>query len=551
MLIPSRMAVRRRRVFVVVYALLITCGMAWPLLTPWLHDQHEGYCYATRLITLAEGLSSQHAHPRWSPELAAGHGYPLLNFYPPGFSYLALAFLPLGAVTAVKVTVVLATFAGILLLYGLGRHVGGFAGGMVACTVGPLATYTTCNLYTRGDFAEYTAFFAAAGVAWALLYALKARMRPGPLLLFAAAFGAFVPLHTISSLVYTTIFVLIAAVMAARHRFSAARWLRLAGEFALGLALSAWYWLPALLEKRYVSTDRMLDGAYFIELHFTRSPNFFLAVSRSQPVLGLVITACFVFSLAAALKLRRKRVWLSLCGFIVLGCIMLNFPVSEPFWQHVPLVRYIQFPWRLNGPAVLFACAGMAAAVRVFRPWMRRRVLPAGAALFAVLWLLALAVSLQKLVWIQPCPGDLEPGVNHWVTTSGRDEYLPKGVDRAPIEFSAPLLTPQVVVESSSVSGAVIEAVVRCDSAQRVVIRQWAYPGWEVHVDDNPVAWRADDLGRLCLDVSPGRHEIRAEMRRTGIQKSAEWLSGLSAMLAGLGAIRLLRRSKRELEHGL
>ncbi len=52
---------------------------------------------------------------------------------------------------------------------------------MVACTVGPLATYTTCNLYTRGDFAEYTAFFAAAGVAWALLYALKAMHGAGAL----------------------------------------------------------------------------------------------------------------------------------------------------------------------------------------------------------------------------------------------------------------------------------------------------------------------------------------------------------------------------------
>lgn len=544
MRIPSSRLVRRRRAFVGIFALLLTCGLAWPLMTPWFYDQHEGFAYATRLLALAEGWSTQHAHPRWSPELAAGHGYPLLNFYPPGFSYLALPFLPLGSVTAVKLTVLVSTYVGILLLYGLGRHVGGFAGGLAAATLGATAPYTLCNLHTRGDFAEYVAFFAAAGVTWALLHALRSRMRTGPALLFAVALGAFVPLHTISSLVYTAIWVLVAGVLGARYRLAPSRWLRLAGGFALGLALSAWYWLPALLEKQYVSTERMLDQKYVIEDHFAELPRYFLGVSRSYQILGPVITTGFLFILFAAWKLPRRRTRLALCGLVVLGCILLNFDFSAPFWKHMPLVRYMQFPWRLNGPAILFTGLGVAAALRVFKPAVLRRFVAPGAVAFLLITIAGLGLSLNKIIWIEPDAQALSGSADHWLTASARDEYLPRGVVTDDVPLGSPLMSPENVVESASISGAEIEGVVKTDTARRVVIRQFAYPGWSVYVDGEAVEWQRDNIGRLVVEVPSGTHVIRAEMSRTGVQIFAEWLSALAVLLAGLGSVWLVRQRK-------
>jgi len=542
MLLPSIAANRRRRVFVGLYALLLTIGLCWPLLGPGFYDQHEGLSYMLRLNALADGWHAQGTHPRWSPELAGGHGYPLFNFYPPGFSYLALTFYPLGSLTAVKLTVLLATFLGVLCIYGLGRSLYGFEGGLVAATLAATAPYTLCNLHTRGDFSEYVAFYAAAGVLWTLLRALRRRVPWGPALGFAAAYGAFVPLHTISSLVYSALFAVIACALGLKARFGARTWARLLVAFTGGLMLSAWYWLPALTEKHLVATEQMLEGAFVVEDHFAQLPRYFTGLSRSVPVLGPLITLALAAAAVLALRSRRRALPLTLVSLAAL-CIVLNFALSRPFWQQAPLVRYIQFPWRLNGPVVLLVTVALVASLQPLLRGRLRIAASAGAVLLALVTVAGLAVSLGKVVWLTPEDSELRASVQRWTTTSVRNEFLPKAAVDDPTMAGAPLIVTEAELLRGDIDGTTLTAEIESATGTTVSFRQWAHPGWTSSIDGQPAQWQPDTVGRLSLRVPAGRHALQVKLERTGIQRSAEWISlATLALMLGMVAARSVRR---------
>ncbi|MBZ0137667.1 MAG: hypothetical protein K8I27_14980 [Planctomycetes bacterium] len=545
MVIPSRKRVWIRRLFVLAYAVILTIGITWPLLTPWFYDQHESLHYMTRLGVLAEGWASQGVHPRWSPELAAGHGYPLFNFYSPGFSYLGLLFLPLGEEWAVKSVVVVATLLGILCLYGLGRSLSGFAGGLVAATLCVTAPYTLYNIHSRGDFSEYVAFFVAAGVLWSLLHALRRRMSWGATLVFVTAYGAFVPIHTISSLVYSVVFALLGGAYALRKRFAARHWVRLVGAFAVGLMLSAWYWLPALTERHLVSTHAMIDGHYVIENNFAPSiSRYFVGFTRSAPIVGPVITGALAFVLVTACLAGRHRFQMMACLVVCAACILLNFPVSEPFWHNIPLVRYVQFPWRLNALVVLFAAIGVGLGARRLPRGLRRTPLTVSAMLFAAVSVVALGLALGKIDWTDPQPADYQATPARWLTTSGKEEFLPRGARREGIRLSEPLIQGAPRVLMASQTGTSVDAVVDAPHTTTVTVRQWAYPGWHARVDGQQVEWHADAAGRLTVTVPQGKHELHLELRRSGVQLASEWASAVTALLlmCGLAYTGLRRR---------
>jgi hypothetical protein len=546
MRLPGKAGNLRRRLFVLGYALVLTLGLCWPLVGPGFYDQHEGFTYAVRLNALVEGWASQGTHPRWSPELAGGHGYPLFNFYPPGFSYLALPFSPLGALAAVKLTVLLGTLLGLLCVYGLARSVSSFHGGIGAATLAAIAPYTMCNIHARGDFAEHLAFFAAAGVLWALLLALRRGLPAGRTLVFAAAYGAFVPLHTVSSLVYTALFAVIAVVWCAHRRFTFVRWARLAGGFALALMLSAWYWVPAILERRYVSTGRMLAGTYSIEEHFATLPGYFITLSRSQPVLGPAVTLALIAATVLALHRRRRVLPLTLAALAWI-CVLLNFEVALAFWDNMPLARYIQFPWRLNGPIVVLVAASLAASLRRLPRVVVRKGLVPAACVAALLTIAGLAVSLGKIVWLDPDNEDLRASTARWVTTSGVNEFLPAGAANNPGLANAPLIETSAEVISADISGTDIVAELHAAAPMDAVVRQWAYPGWRAFVDGQEVTWTADERGRLLVQLPQGRHSLQLRLHRTGVQWAAEWTSVAAlALLAGLGvAVWRHRRQRR------
>ena len=162
----------------------------------------------------------------------------------------------------------------------------------------------------------------------------------------------------------------------------------------LGLAISAWYWIPALLEGRYAQLEHQTTGYLNYSNHFRgldlvqpsllfdyaieagRTP---FAAGLAQAVLALLGAAAIV---AWWIKRRRPE---AQSAFFIAGLALATFlitPLSRPLWDNIPLLPFVQFPWRFLSVQAFFASLVIGyLAQRLPRPRLLAGVV--GAALLA------------------------------------------------------------------------------------------------------------------------------------------------------------------------
>ncbi|HEY6413122.1 MAG TPA: hypothetical protein VIX42_05515, partial [Edaphobacter sp.] len=132
----------------------------------------------------------------------------------------------------------------------------------------------------------------------------------------------------------------------------------------LGLALAAFYILPAAYERRYVQiTMAILPG-------LTPQDNFLFhrlgdpdhdGVLRTASIVATILIALTAIALIINALQRNKTRRLLLPLTILTATIsLLLLPISAPIWHYLPELRFLQFPWRLLAilaPALSLAIA--------------------------------------------------------------------------------------------------------------------------------------------------------------------------------------------------
>ncbi|HET7770438.1 MAG TPA: 6-pyruvoyl-tetrahydropterin synthase-related protein, partial [Chloroflexota bacterium] len=267
-----------------------------PRLNLW--DVDDSKNHLIRLYHLEWLIRNGVWYPRWVPELYLGYGYPLFNYYAPAFYYLTLA---LKAVTrtdfwdAFKLSGVFAVLLGASGMYALARTI--WHRTLPAIFAALAFTYApyvfAVNLYKRGDIPEA---LALALIPW-LLHATwrvggsVARARAAPLggssaepwwawakptqfaraarrsaaspgrrslspsILYAGLLGALLILtHNVTALLGALLATLLATYLLSTNP-TRRTFLHLLYSALLALGLSAWFWLPAILEVRFVQLD--------------------------------------------------------------------------------------------------------------------------------------------------------------------------------------------------------------------------------------------------------------------------------------------------------
>ena len=225
-------------------------------------DGHDSLAYPPRLTEFAKVLSDHQFPPVWAPDLGSGHGQPLFEFAPPLIYAIALPFFDAGMTLANSLQFGLAIlFAlGAIAVFLIGRRLSfSHIASIGAAAAWLFAPYQALDIYVSGRFAE-SAAIAVAPIA--LLALISALQRPTAISVVLGAFAvAMLPLaHNAVALLMLPVFAAIVAVRAAvsDHRLKTAA----AGAFVLvgGLGLSAYFWLPALLERDYVKTELLRTG---------------------------------------------------------------------------------------------------------------------------------------------------------------------------------------------------------------------------------------------------------------------------------------------------
>jgi hypothetical protein len=578
-------------------ALALALVAAAPFLTrPGLLRQTDAELHVYRAAELGHTLRAGAFYPRWAPDFYFGYGYPIFNYYAPLTYYLANLFdlLPgVDIVGGVKAVFVLGLVVAAIGAYLLGRELFGPTAGVLAAASFTFAPYVVfIDPHARGVLAEHfavcllpLAFYAfrrllssdpspskggGVGGRWALL---------GSVLTLAAMVFSHNLLGLVSAALLLAYWIWEVVCGTGRGR---AGWGGLA--FLLAAAIIAFFWLPFLLERDAIKLQ-VIDqegGHYDFRAHFLSlaellAPSRILDMGATAPRywynLGLAQWLLALPALVVVLRLRVRRIrnrasptpphyFAPLLYFLLAGLwlIFLTLPASTVVWEGVPGMPYLQFPWRLLGPAnlMLALCAAGGSTLLSEGRW-RASALAAG---LAAILLLSLPV-LYPPMWLPDFGGTAredivlaeQQGVLALGTTSTGD-FLPAEAALAPLPAMPSLIEsylgpgpidrvnrftlPQGAQVEIAEQGALYDRFA-VYTPERFVLRLYIFyfPGWRTYVDGQEVDIEvAGPEGYITLWVPEGEHEVLVRFEDTP-PRMAGW--GISAAGIAILVVFLMR----------
>jgi hypothetical protein len=506
--------------------------------------------------------------PRWTEWANYGFGEPRFIFYPP-LSWMlgaALGFVfPWNAVPGIFI-VIAQTMAG-LCSFALARRFLPVSAALFGAACYAANPYALLIVYMRSDFAELQACALMPVVVLTALQLCELRRNrrgflPRALAFFAVAFAAVWISNAPAGVMASYSVAIIFAWAAVGEKSLRPLW-RGAGGLVLGFGLTSFYLLPAAYEQRWVNIAQALSSGlepsdnFLYTMANDPEHNVFNCIASSVAILLMVMTG--IAGIAAHRKTAQaeesgetKKLWRVLLLLSAAATILMIRP-SAVFWEHLPKLRFMQFPWRWM--AILAVPYGYflgAALARRRMKWIR------GAAAIVVIG--GTATFLVRSTWwdSEDIPV-LQEAIANDQGFEGTDEYDPAGDDH----YNLPEKAPRVRIlpaDDSEASAPKVEVLIvrwtaeeknlRVTSSEplRVGLRLLNYPAWRVEVNGKAVTpQHAETNGQMILSLSPGTQRITARFMRTpdrklGIAISVTALLALLALL-NAGGMRLLSAS--------
>ncbi len=530
----------------------------------------DGVLHYYRAAALDYGLSYEALWPRYTTALVFGYGSPIFNYYAPAAAYPQVAFYRLGLPFSVAYNwgFVFYSFIAALGMYLWAKTWSNTTGGLIAAAGYVFAPYLLYDALWRGTISEYGALALLPWLMWAfhhlILYGQRRYLLLAPLL-----YVAFAPMHNITTLYGTGVLGLYGLLLIVFTPQRRAALIRAALGLGLGLALSAFFWWPALAETGFVRINEITAELPFIDvvgnlqplaqslqLPRTADPSqlqFPVPITLSWLQIGLALLAAWF-----ALRARDRRLQALVIGGLLLVAAMLfmTTEASAFVWRAVSLLRYSQFPWRWLGPAslILALLSGIAMAQlleRLAAPrWRYGLVMAvtAGMIFYALPWTYVVMVDAPPMRDVTDIYAfEAESGQ---VAVASYGEYQPL--------WNAELPDPQAirarydgapdVPRLLNVDGLTIEREtwgarradlqLSLETAQTLVFEWLFFPGWYASLDGEALAVHpVEPHGFVAVDVPAGEHELRLWFGLTETQSRATALSVMAAVVLVVVAV--------------
>jgi hypothetical protein len=370
---------------------------------------------------------------------------------------------------------------------------------VVAATVYAYLPYHLADLYVRGALAEFLGFVWFPLVLWALHRLVE---NPGGRRLFWLASAsmllvALVATHSLSALIFAPVVLGYVLILLMRGPNLSAL-TRVALSLSLALAVSAFYWLPVLVEAQYVGLGHGTSQGYQDHLRALRDLcSFGLAYPYSSDPsaarvfpLGLVQIVVIASAVVLVVHSTQRRWVTSFFLAVALVSAFVLSTASLPVWRALERgLAFLQYPWRFQALTAL-ATAFLAGALveGVTKPSSIGRAVLCIAVLFTTgvwaLWRLPVTPITPGLSVEAMWQMDRDHGQ---VGATWTGEYLPIWVKEQRWAISHPV--PQPATGSVSLpSGQVrldgvgytcYDLELDSDRSTTLILHQFHFPGWE------------------------------------------------------------------------
>ncbi len=534
---PRLSVVQLSRLFFCLVLTFISCKAYFH---PGVPDTHDGENHLARFANYKIAIREGQFPPRFAPNLYHRLGYPVFNYNYPLANLVSLPFsvakIPYHFTFKIIMfsSVFVAIYATWLWLTKLGVP---FWGRVVASTSFAASPYLFQSIIFRGNVGEVMALSLI--LCWLLWVeyssdrkavieqrSLLSRIFSLESVLGGSILGAFFLSHNVTVLFATP---LILGWSLWRQRSTQDGLLRTITALLFGLGLSVWFWIPALAEQSSI----VVGGSALAQQYAQHFPTFRQLVSSSiqfgYSYVGSVDSLSFALGLTQlgaigcsiglviadrlGKKHRHTKDQSTFLIFFIATILLtlLQTTVTHSLWQTTPLVRFIQFPWRLG---LLALIANTFLVGYVFQrniAWQK--------------YLLVLLVVIQTVILLRLAPvGYINKPSLHYdlfeQSTTTSNENLARNFTFSELGDWQPVptvLSGQAEINVLSWNGSRRSYQAIVSSPALIAEPTMNFPGWQTTIESNstsqPVSYEDDQLigGRIAYRLEPGTFTVHSQ----------------------------------------
>lgn len=456
--------------------LIVVIFAAWPLFQSRFIPTHDGEYHVIRFYEFYKALAGGYWFPRWASGLNSGYGLPLFIFHYPFPNYVGSWFHAIGAsfVDAFKLTLASGYISAVVFCFLWLKKRFAIYAAVMGTIVFATMPYWFVDIYVRGSVGEVLA------IAFFMLSLASLEYGRRNLLVFALA--GIVLSHNISAMMF---FPVVFGYAILRKRMWIESWV-------LAVALSCYFWFPALWESRYMTGLNTVNfREHFpdlLQLFFPSWGTGFSQIGVPYGEMSQQIGLVALFTIIASGML----VWM-------LPFVFFMLPISLPVWEFLRPLQFIQFPWRLLTLVIPLAAYSAARLSSKKKPWVN---------IVLVGFAIVCSWSYMHPVTYEPRPD------THYLT---RREFI-EGTSSMGNSFST-IWTAWKQERSPQKT-----EVIQRGENQLLRIHALYYPGWTAWIDTVGVQVKEKD-GLIEIPIPEGQHRVFAAFVETPDRYLADAIS--------------------------
>lgn len=531
----------------IVLLILILVPLLMPIFQKGVYKSHDGDQLIGGIASMYQALSDGQFPPRWSGTFNYSFGSPHLLFYYPLGSYLGalLHFSGFSFQDAYKILIALSFVLAPIFFYAWISQLLNKEFAFLGALLYGLAPYHFVDVFVRGTLGEMLAFTMVPLV---FLFIEKASKKPSIKYIISGsiAYGLLILSHNILSLIFSFIFfgyILLNNLSVKKQVFSVSLIL------ILGLMLSAFFWVPALYENKYINSEIFVGNFYkdhFLPFGKIIYSNWGFGDKVYQknglsPYIGPVHFFLILMGVILLFKKFNKRKVLLFWLVILLISVFLALSSSQHIWATIATLKKFQLPWRF------IAVGSFASAVigsYVLSSFKRKSF-----AYLAVTVCIFMSIPLVKVNGYFDYPDRFYlsypfidyHGESTTVWTAGNASEFPK----KPIEIIGGEGLIKDIFKKSNEHKFLIDAKSKLTILDNTVY----FPGWTVTIDGKKTPIQFQDInhrGLITFAAPEGKHNIRIVFGESVIRLFSDILSLLSVIsIFGLFMLKMFFLKRR------
>ncbi len=492
---------------------------------------------------------------RWVPDMGYQYGYPQFLFYPPAPYYLGALIHLFGIqiIDSVKILFILGYICSTIFMFIFLRaffngeskeknsfkiYLSSFLGAMLYTYV----PYKAVEVYVRGALSEFWSLSFFPLVFWSIYQLINERKIKYSIFLAFSIAGLLLT-HNLMTLIFAPIAMLWCISLLIIKK----GWRSLPKVFLggiLGIGLASFFTLPVIFEGKYVHLETLLGGYFDYRQHYVDIfrlfiSNFFgygssgfgqdnaLSLSTGQ-IQWVVALIGFILSFVFIKKHKNISILIIIFSIAETGVLFMIHQKSSFIWQALPILAYLQFPWRfLTISIFLLSFLGASTAFLIIQ--FNRKIGKILGVFILIGILLLHSYFFKPKEWFGISDNDKFSGP-FWEKelTISIFDYLPIYAKLPPNRVAPALpevLDGNVTFLSYQKGSNFQKGLVEVIDKSNLRLPLFDFPGMTVSVDGKVVKHNHDDcrkeefcFGLISLNIDKGKHTIVAQLKDTPIR---------------------------------